>query len=125
MRPRSKRGAARIAATLLAAGLLSAGTYAFTASNTVPATRAGDGSAAITGFTVTNVQYNPSALDPTLLASYEFDLDATASVVNAKPVTGQLLYDSCTNTVGNHWSCPATAGTTIVSLDNLRVVATQ
>jgi hypothetical protein len=124
MRPRSKRGAARIAATLLAAGLLSAGTYAFTAANTVAGTRAGDGNGAITGFAVTNVVYNPAA-DPTLLDSYEFDLDGAASVVNAKPVTGQAAYDSCTNTVANHWSCPATAGTTIASLDNLRVVATQ
>jgi hypothetical protein len=107
------------------AGLLSAGTYAFTASNTVAATRAGDGNAAVTGFAVTNVTYNPSAVDPTLLASYEFDLDGVATTVNAKPVSTQLAYDSCTNTLGNHWTCPATVGTTILSLDNLRVVATQ
>ena len=124
MRPR-RTVAARIAATVLLAGLLSAGTYAFTASNTVAATRAGDGNAAVTGFAVTNVTYNPSALDPTLLASYEFDLDGVATVVNAKPLSTQVVYDSCTNTVGNHWTCPATVGTTIASLDNLRVVATQ
>jgi hypothetical protein len=124
LRPR-KTVAARFAATLLLAGLLSAGTYAFTASNTVAATRAGDGNAAVTGFDVTNVTYNPSAADPTLLASYEFDLDGVATVVNAKPLSTQAVYDSCTNTSGNHWSCPATAATTIASLDNLRVVATQ
>jgi hypothetical protein len=123
LRPR-KTVAARLAASLLLAGLLSAGTYAFTASNTVAATRAGDGNAAVTGFDVTNVTYNPAA-DPTLLASYEFDLDGVATVVNAKPLSTQLAYDSCTNTVGNHWTCPATSGTTIASLDNLRVVATQ
>ncbi len=115
----------RILVALLCAGVLAGGTYAYTASNTVAATRAGDGSAAVTGYAVTNVTYVQSASDPTLLASYSFDLDGTATTVRAKPVTAQAIYDTCTNTAGTTWSCPATAGTTMLSLDNLRVIASQ
>src|SRR3712207_1091882 len=109
--------AARILVALLCVGALSGGTYAFTASNTVAASRAGDGNAAITGYSVSNVTYTRSATDPTLLSSYSFDLDAVATEVHAKPVTAQAAYDACSNTSGNTWSCPATSGTTMLSLD--------
>ncbi|HET7481498.1 MAG TPA: hypothetical protein VFK89_01425 [Actinomycetota bacterium] len=123
-RPLATR-AARILAALLCMGVLGGATYAYTASNSVDATQAGDGDSDITGYTVTNVTYTQSALDPTLLASYQFDLDGPASTVHARPVSTQLVYDSCTNTVGTTWTCPATAGTTMLSLDNLRVIASQ
>ena len=125
MRPGSSAGIARVLTTLLCAGVLAAGTYAFTAGNTVDATRAGDGDNDVTGYNVTNVHYVRSVTDPTLLASYSFDLDGVATVVDAKPVTSQASYDSCTNTSGTSWSCPATSGTTMLSLDNLRVIASQ
>jgi hypothetical protein len=125
LRPGRKSGVARALVTLLAAGALAAGTYAFTASNTVDATQAGDGNAAVTGYTVTNVHYTRSATDPTLLDSYSFDLNGPATVVDAKPVSAQASYDSCSNTSANSWSCPAASGTTMLSLNNLRVIASE
>ncbi len=125
MRPNVRIRATRILVALLCAGALGAGTYAYTASNTVAASKAGDGNAAITGYSVTNVTYTRNATDPTLLGSYSFDVNAPATRVDAKPVTAQATYDSCTNTAGTVWSCPAAAGTTMLSLDNLRVVASQ
>jgi hypothetical protein len=126
MRRSGKRGnnRIRIGAAILCAGVLAAGTYAFTASNTVPATKAGDGSGTISGYTVSDVQYNASSSNPTLLETYSFDLDTTANVVKAKPVAAQSTYDSCTAS-GNTWTCTAAANTTIASLDQLRVIATQ
>ena len=125
MRPEIRLRATRIVVALLSAGVLAGGTYAFTASNSVSASKAGDGNAAITGYTVNNITYTRDPSDPTLLSSYTFDLSAAATDVNAKPVTSQAVYDTCTNTTGNTWTCPATSGTTMLSLDNLRVIASE
>ncbi len=126
MRPNVRIRATRILVALLCAGALGAGTYAYTASNTVDATQAGDGNAAITGYTVTDPTYTRDATDPTLLGSYSFDVNGPATRVDAKPVTAQATYDSCTQVgVTTVWTCPAAAGTTMLSLDNLRVVASE
>jgi hypothetical protein len=112
----------RLGAAVLCVGVLTAGTYAVTASNTVPGTNAGDGQGIVSGYTVSNVQYNAQALDPTLLDTYTFDLNESARVVKAKPVSTQAAFDSCTAS-GNTWTCTAAANTTIQSLDQLRVIA--
>ena len=120
---RSKKG--RVIGAIVFAGLLAAATYAFTAANTVPATQAGDGSAAITGFAVTNVSYNLDAVNPANIASYEFDLDGTAGEVKARILSTQVGYDTCVNTLLNHWVCTPTISPTALSVDTLRVIAVQ
>lgn len=122
---RSRKG--RFVALLAISGLFAIAAYAFTASNTVPDTRAGDGAGAITGYTVTNVTYNLDALDPTKIASYEFDLDATAKTVKAKTSAAQATYDTCANTVlaPNHWTCTPAVAPAVLATDNLRVIAVQ
>jgi hypothetical protein len=112
----------RLGAALLCVGVLTAGTYAVTASNTVPGTNAGDGQGIVSGYIVSNVQYNADGTDPTLLASYSFDLNESARVVKAKPASTQATFDSCSPS-GNTWTCTAAPGTTIQSLDQLRVIA--
>ena len=47
----------RSLAALVVAGALAGGTYAFTASNTVPASDAGAGSGTISGYTISSIQY--------------------------------------------------------------------
>jgi hypothetical protein len=66
----------------LAAAAAAFGAYAFTATNTVQAVQAGAGSAGITGYDVTNPQFN---YDPTGLTvtSVTFNLDGAASDVKA------------------------------------------
>jgi hypothetical protein len=63
-----------VAAVLLV--VLGIVTYAFTAANTVPATKAGDGSGAITGYIITNVSYTLNGTDPSRIDAVTFDLDS-------------------------------------------------
>ena len=96
---------------------------ALAAANTVPATSAGDGSGTISGYTVSNVVYNLNGTNPANLDSVEFDLNAAASTVTIKLVAAGSTWYSCTNAV-NHWTC-TTAGATVLSANELRVIATE
>ena len=119
---RKRRG--RLLITLVVAGVLATATYAFTATNTVPASRAGDGSGTISGYTVTNVAYSLNATNPSTLDSVAFTLDAAASVVRIKLVASGSTWYSCTNPSGNNWTC-STSGAAVAPADQLQVVATQ
>ncbi len=109
---------------VLALVLVSAiGAYAFTATNTVPATQAGAGSGAITGYTISNVAYTLNA-DPTQIDAVAFTISpAAAGTVKAQLVTGGTWY-SCSNTAGSV-SCDTTVGTqaTVAPANSLSVVA--
>jgi hypothetical protein len=98
---------------------------AFTAANVVPGTKAGDGAGAITGYTVTNVQYQLDAADASLIESVSFTLDAAATSVRAKVVAASTTYTTCTNTGGNNWSGDINPDPTVLSADELRVIATS
>ncbi len=96
---------------------------AFAASNTIPsAGAAGDGANTISGYTVTNVQYNLNASNPANIDSVSFTLSASATTVKIKLVAAGSTYYSCTNTSGNNWSC-TTTGATVSPSDELRVIA--
>lgn len=97
--------------------------FAFAASNTVPASFAGEGASVTSGYTVTNVVYNLNATTPSNIDSVTFTLNAAASTVKVRLVTAGS-YVTCTNPSGNNWSCP-TAGSTVAAADEFRVVATQ
>lgn len=74
MRTRSRFTGRLVAVSMLAAVLV-AGTYAYTAANTVPTSKAGDGSGAVSGYTVTAVHYNLNATNPQNVDSVTFTLD--------------------------------------------------
>lgn len=101
---------------------------AFAATNTVPATRAGNGSGQISGYTISNVTYNLDSTNPENLASVEFDLDAAAKTVKVRLQSSGGNWYSCTdadgNGPGNHWTC-STSGQQVQPMDELRVVAVQ
>ncbi|MDQ4064554.1 MAG: hypothetical protein M3161_00725 [Actinomycetota bacterium] len=109
-------GKGRIIGVGLIVGLLAAGTYAFTNTNTVDESFAGQGSDAITGFVVSGVQYTSSSTNPHKLQSVQFDLDKSARVVKVSVIdaddvaltgaSGQTWY-SCTESllVAKRWSC--------------------
>jgi hypothetical protein len=103
---------------------LSGFTYAFAATNTVPATYAGDGSGTISGYTVTNVHYDLNATTPTTIDSVTFTLDAAATTVKIKLVASGSTWYSCSNTTGTNWSC-TTTGASVSAADSLEVVATN
>jgi hypothetical protein len=97
--------------------------FAFAASNTVPASYAGEGASVTSGYTVTGVVYNLNATTPSNIDSVAFTLNAAAGTVRVRLVTTGS-YFTCTNPSGNNWTCNTT-GTTVVAADEFRVVATQ
>lgn len=123
MKPRTKR----LAIVAGIAGLMAVGVFAFTASNTVPGTKAGDGSGAITGYVVSSVHYTLNGSDPTKVDSVSFTLDSA-------PVAGSTLkvqlesagsWYSCTN-VTTAVTCATTSPqATVQPADNLRVIVAQ
>ena len=120
-RRRRRRGVAII---LAAAVAMAFAAYAFTASNTVPATSAGDGSGAISGYTITNVQYQLEAANPANIDSVTFTTSASAGQVRAKVVASSTTYTSCSGGPTS-WTCDFATNPTVVSADQLRVIAAQ
>jgi hypothetical protein len=59
-----RQRAIRLSVLLALALLVGVAIYAFAAANTVPATRAGDGSGAISGYTASSVVYTLNSSDP-------------------------------------------------------------
>ena len=95
--------------------------YTFAASNTVPATVAGDGSGAISGYTVSAIVYNLDATTPSNIDSVTFTLSGAATTV--KIGLGGNFY-SCNNVSGNNWSCTTTAPqATVTPATSLEVIA--
>jgi hypothetical protein len=119
-----KRGAARWIAVLVITVGLVAGVYAFTAANTVPATKAGDGSGAITGYTVSNVHYVLNGSDVSKIDSVTFDVDTapgSGATIKIQLVSAGSWY-SCTN-ISTAITCTTTSPqATVVPADQLRVV---
>ena len=99
--------------------------FAFAASNTVPATFAGEGVSVTSGYTVSVVDYNLNPATASNIDSVTFTLNAAASNVKIRLVTTGSYYN-CTNTGGFNWSCATTAPqATVAAADELRVIATD
>ncbi len=111
---------------LLLALILSVGAYAFAAANTVPDTVAGDGAGTISGIEVTDVHYNISTANPSMITSV--DLTTASSIpagvdIQIKLVSTGSTWYSCTY-AGTSVSC-TTTGADVVSADQLRVLASN
>ena len=106
---------------------LTTGAYAYTNSNTVGTTQAGDGTGAITGYVVSSVKYNLNASNPSNIDSVTFTLDSTpvaGSTLKAQLAPAGSWY-SCTN-VATAVTCAVTSPqATVVAATNLRVVIAQ
>jgi hypothetical protein len=107
------------------AAALALATYAFTASNTVPGTKAGKGEGAITGYTVSAIAYTLSTANPANLDSVAFTLSSSATTVKAKVVQSSPTYTDCTVTGGTSVSCDFGPDVAVLSADELSVVAVQ
>jgi hypothetical protein len=118
----------KFALALLALMILMVAVYGFAASNTVPASAAGDGSAAISGYAVTNVHYVLNGTDPSLISSMTFTVAPAVPAggsVNVKLITTGTTYTSCTVASGTNVTCTFGAGVSVLSADQLRVIAAQ
>ena len=113
-----------LAAVVLGVGIVSA-TYGLTAANTVPATKAGDGSGAVSGYAVSSVHYGLNASDPTKVDSVAFTLDSApvaGSTIKIKLEAAGSTWYSCA-LAGANATCATTAPqATVAPVDQLRVV---
>ncbi len=103
-----------------------AGTFAFTAANTVPDTKAGDGSGTITGYTISAVHYVLNGTNPGNIDEVEFTLDSTpvaGSTIRIQADSVGGVWYACSN-VTTSVTCDTTVGTqlTVAATDNLRVI---
>ena len=131
MRPGRQNGTKKFLGVIMAVGVMAASTYAFTASNTVGASKAGDGTNTISGYTVSAVTYTQNAANPTLLDNVKFTLSSSAKTVKAQLSTTALKdsWYTCTDddlAIGplNNWTC-TTTGYAVADATDLRVVATE
>ena len=93
---------------------------AFASSNSGPE-MTGEGAVPISGWVVSNVNYQLS--DMAGVRSVTFDLDAPAKKVLVKLTSNSTEFTACTNIGGYHWQCNFAASTTISSMDEFRVIA--
>jgi hypothetical protein len=113
--------------------LVSVAAYGFAASNVVPESRAGDGSEAISGYTVSNVSYTLNATDPSTIEKVSFSLDETVvgtavlpTDVQAQIVSGTGSWYDCTTVdiaLPAAYDCAISPAVAASTADQLRVVA--
>jgi hypothetical protein len=114
----------RLAAVAVLASVLVAGTYAYTAANTVPDSKAGDGSGNVTGYVVSAIHYNLNATNFTYVDSVTFTLDTDPGSGTIKAQVNANWY-SCTN-VATAVTCPTTSPqATVLGTTTLRVLVAQ
>jgi hypothetical protein len=120
----------RLFAMFAMALILATAAYGFAASNTVPTTSAGDGSAAVSGYTVSAVHYTLNATNPANIDSLSFTIAPAVpagGTVTVKLVAAGTTFSGCTVTSGTNVTCPSsgTLGVTALAADQLRVIAAQ
>jgi hypothetical protein len=116
----------RILAIFALVLVLAGATYAFAAANTVPASKAGDGSGAISGYTVSAIHYNLNTTNPATVDTVTFTLDTApvaGSTIKIKLVAAGSTWYSCTN-VTTAVTC-TTTGAPVSTADTLQVVIAQ
>ena len=106
--------------------VLAAATNAFAAANTVPTSKAGDGSGVVSGYTVSAIHYALNATNPTTIDTVTFTLDsapAAGSTIKIKLVSAGTTWYSCTNTT-TAVTCTTTSAP-VSTADTLQVVVAQ
>jgi len=131
---RNKRKVSIILAGAIALAI-GGGAYAFTASNTVPATTVGAGAGIVSGYTVTNLHYTLDATTPGNIDSLTFTITpavpstGTGKVVIAAALStgGPTNYTCTTDTGGTTVTCPTVTPTQLTAalLTGVTVVAAQ
>jgi hypothetical protein len=118
-------------AALLLALIFAVSAYAFAAANTVPSSGAGDGSATISGYTITNVTYDTNTdSNPGTIDQVSFDLTPNAGAGAATEVYVKLVnaggsWYTCSAGAVLDWDCTIGGAVTTLAADELRVVAAQ
>ena len=122
IRPKRRRS---VLAALVVAGVVGSAAYAFTATNTVPASTAGSGSGAISGYTVSAIAYTLNATTPTNLDAVTFTIAPTAASVVKIQLAAAGSWYTCANAAGSVTCNTTSPQATVAAATNLTVVATQ
>jgi len=119
---------------VIAIVVIAGGAYAFTASNTVPATTAGAGAGVVSGYTITNLHYNLNATTPGNVDGLTFTISpavpstGTGKVIVSAALStgGPTTYTCTTDTAGTTATCATTSPQlTAALLTGVTVVAAQ
>jgi hypothetical protein len=121
---RWKRRRNRYFLAAVAAAVVAPAAYAFTAANTVPASSAGSGSGAISGYTVSSVSYTLNGANPQNVDQVAFTISPTSGTVKAQVVSGGSWY-ACTNSAGSVTCATTSPQATAAAVNQLTVVAAQ
>ena len=120
-----KRSIKFFAIVLVAFAFASVAT-AYAAANTVPATAAGDGAGAISGYAISAIHYNLNAANPGNIDSVTFTTDTLVpanSTVKIKLVNAGSTWYTCTGQGSTSITCATTSPqATVSAADSLRVV---
>ena len=119
----------RLVASVALVAIVATSAFAFMAHNSVAASMAGEGQGAVTGYHVTNVSWDISPTDPSLITGVSFTLDAPAKTVLVKfePPAGPLISGTCKNSSANDWFCdwPKVTPVLLEDINELEVMAAQ
>ena len=124
----------RVLIAVLVVAAIGGGVYAFTASNTVPATTAGSGAGVVSGYTVSNIHYSLNTTTPANIDSLTFTINPTVpSTTTGKVVIqaalstgGPTSYTCSTDTTSATVTCATTSPQlTAALLTGITVVAAQ
>lgn len=121
MRTRRTR---RLATTGLAAGALACAAYAFTASNTVPATQAGSGTGGISGYSASGISYTLDPTTPTNIDQVAFTISPANGTVKVQLAPSGSWY-ACANAAGSVTCDTTSPQATVAAATSLTVVAAQ
>jgi hypothetical protein len=98
------------------------GLHVFTATNTVPASA---GSAAISGYTVTNVQYTLNTANPQNMDGVSFTISPVAATTVKAQLAAAGLWYTCANAAGSVTCATTSPQATVLAATQLTVVATS
>ena len=118
----------RFFAALMLIIILASAAYAFADANVVQESGAGDGFAAISGYTTGAIHYSLTAANPQTVDSVSFTLTPTAGA-SAPTVVKVWINDTgswtnCTLSTGT-WTCSFSSPISVATAVKLRVVAAQ
>ncbi|MDP2964717.1 MAG: hypothetical protein Q8N39_01615 [Pelolinea sp.] len=119
----------RWVAVLIAILIMATAAYDFADVNIVQIRKAGDGSGAISGYTVSNIHYVLNGTNPFTIDSVTFTLDTapvSGGTIKIKPVNAGSTWYSCTNT-GVNVTCNngSTLNAPVNTANSLEVVVAQ
>jgi hypothetical protein len=101
--------------------ILSVAVYGFAAANTVPASSAGDGSGAISGYDISNIHYALNAANPANIQTVTFDI-LPVSAGDVRITMDGATWSTCVNAAGSVTCAVSQPALTAASL---RVVAAE